>query len=98
MISVSDSRTATALHNIAESSRYSTSRQKHGFVHIIFLIDLLKSRNSSVGIATAYGLDNERVGVGAVLKLLLLLFIFTGNGFSPGGSGTTIRHNTQITQ
>jgi hypothetical protein len=30
------------------------------------------------------------------LLLLLLLFI-TANGFSPGGSGTTIRHNTQIT-
>jgi hypothetical protein len=25
------------------------------------------------------------------------LFILTANGFSPGGSGTTIRHNTQIT-
>jgi hypothetical protein len=28
---------------------------------------------------------------------LLLLFILTSNGYSPGGSGTTIRHNTQIT-
>jgi hypothetical protein len=27
----------------------------------------------------------------------LLLFILTANGFLPGGSGTTIRHNTQIT-
>jgi hypothetical protein len=27
----------------------------------------------------------------------LLLFILTENGFLPGGSGTTIRHNTQIT-
>jgi hypothetical protein len=26
---------------------------------------------------------------------LLLLFIVTANGFSPGGNGTTIRHNTQ---
>jgi energy-coupling factor transporter transmembrane protein EcfT len=30
-----------------------------------------------------------------LLLLLLLLFILTANGFSPGGSGTTIRHNTQ---
>jgi hypothetical protein len=28
---------------------------------------------------------------------LLLLFILTANGYLPGGSGTTIRHNTQIT-
>jgi hypothetical protein len=28
---------------------------------------------------------------------LLLIFILTANGFSPGGSGTTIGHNTQIT-
>jgi hypothetical protein len=27
--------------------------------------------------------------------LLLLLFIFNANGFSPGGSDTTIKHNTQ---
>jgi hypothetical protein len=27
-----------------------------------------------------------------------IIFIFlTANGFSPGGSGTAIRHNTQIT-
>jgi hypothetical protein len=25
------------------------------------------------------------------------LFILTANGFLPGGSGTTIKHNTQIT-
>jgi hypothetical protein len=31
------------------------------------------------------------------LLLLLLLFILTANGFLPGGSGTTIRHNKQIT-
>jgi hypothetical protein len=28
---------------------------------------------------------------------ILLLFILTADGFLPGGSGTTIRHNTQIT-
>jgi hypothetical protein len=28
---------------------------------------------------------------------VVLLFILTAKGFSPGGSGTTIRHNTQIT-
>jgi hypothetical protein len=39
------------------------------------------------------------VGVSISLKatMLLLLFILTANGFLPGGSGTTIRHNTQIT-
>jgi hypothetical protein len=31
------------------------------------------------------------------LRDLLLLFILTANGFSPGGSGTTIRHNIQTT-
>jgi hypothetical protein len=31
-------------------------------------------------------------------RILLLLFILTANGFLPGGSRTTIRHNTQITQ
>jgi hypothetical protein len=30
-----------------------------------------------------------------LLLLLLLLFIWTANGFVPGGSGTTVRHNTQ---
>jgi hypothetical protein len=29
--------------------------------------------------------------------LFLLLFVLTVNGFLPGGSGSTIRHNTQIT-
>jgi hypothetical protein len=29
--------------------------------------------------------------------IILLLFILTANGFLPGGSGITIRHNTQIT-
>jgi hypothetical protein len=33
--------------------------------------------------------------VGLLLSLLLLLFILTANWFLPGGSGTTIRHNTQ---
>jgi hypothetical protein len=28
-------------------------------------------------------------------RILLLLSILTANGFLPGGSGTTIRHNTQ---
>jgi hypothetical protein len=31
------------------------------------------------------------------LKSKELLFILTANGFLPGGSGTTIRHNTQGT-
>jgi hypothetical protein len=31
----------------------------------------------------------------ARVLLLLLLFILTANGISPGGSGTTKRHNTQ---
>jgi hypothetical protein len=30
-----------------------------------------------------------------IIILLLLLFILTASGFVPGGSGTTIRHNTQ---
>lgn len=30
-------------------------------------------------------------------KYILLLFILTANGFLPGGSGTTVRHDTQIT-
>jgi hypothetical protein len=29
--------------------------------------------------------------------LLLLLYILAANWFLPGGTGTTIRHNTQIT-
>jgi hypothetical protein len=32
-----------------------------------------------------------------LLLLLLLLFILTANGFLPGGSGNTMRHNKQIT-
>jgi hypothetical protein len=32
-----------------------------------------------------------------ILLLLLLLLILTANGFLPGGSGTTIRRNTQLT-
>jgi hypothetical protein len=34
--------------------------------------------------------------ISKALFLLLLLFILTANGFSPGGSGTTIRYKTQI--
>jgi hypothetical protein len=33
----------------------------------------------------------------SLLDNKLLLFILTANGVLPGGSGTTIRHNTQIT-
>jgi hypothetical protein len=29
--------------------------------------------------------------------IIIYLFILTANGFLPSGSGTTIRHNTQIT-
>jgi hypothetical protein len=32
-----------------------------------------------------------------LLLLVVVLYILTANGFSPGGSGTAIRHNTQIT-
>jgi hypothetical protein len=32
-----------------------------------------------------------------IIYLLLLLYILTANGILPGGSGATIRHNTQIT-
>jgi hypothetical protein len=32
-----------------------------------------------------------------IICYIVLLFIVTANGFLPGGSGTTIRHNTQIT-
>jgi hypothetical protein len=31
----------------------------------------------------------------AISLFLLLLFILTANGFVPGGSGTTVGHNTQ---
>jgi hypothetical protein len=34
---------------------------------------------------------------GMIILSRILLFILTANGFSPGGSGTTIRHNTQTT-
>jgi hypothetical protein len=30
-----------------------------------------------------------------IIYLFICLFILTANGFVPGGSGTTIRHNTQ---
>jgi hypothetical protein len=33
----------------------------------------------------------------SIIYILLLLLILTENGFLPGGNGTTIRHNTQIT-
>jgi hypothetical protein len=32
----------------------------------------------------------------AVSQLKLLLFVLTSTGFLPGGSGTTVRHNTKI--
>jgi hypothetical protein len=39
-----------------------------------------------------------RFRVSAEVKNILLLFIYlTANGGLPGGSGTTIRHNAQIT-
>jgi hypothetical protein len=31
-----------------------------------------------------------------IIIIIINLFILTANGFLPGGSGTTIRHNTQI--
>jgi hypothetical protein len=35
---------------------------------------------------------------GMKIIIIFLLFILTANGFSPGGSGTTIRHNTHHTK
>jgi hypothetical protein len=32
-----------------------------------------------------------------IIIIIIILFIQTKNGFLPGGSGTTIRLNTQIT-
>jgi hypothetical protein len=32
-----------------------------------------------------------------IITIIIYLFILTANGFLPGGSGTAIRHNTQIT-
>jgi hypothetical protein len=29
--------------------------------------------------------------------MIIIIIILTGNGFLPGGSGTTIRHNTRTT-
>jgi hypothetical protein len=31
------------------------------------------------------------------INIIIIIIILTANGFSPGGSGTTIRRNTQIT-
>jgi hypothetical protein len=33
-----------------------------------------------------------------IIIIIIRLFILTENGYLPGGSGTTIGHNTQITQ
>jgi hypothetical protein len=41
---------------------------------------------------------SKKLRVVVVLHLLLLIFILTDNGFSLGGSGTTITYNTQITR
>jgi hypothetical protein len=41
--------------------------------------------------------DSQCVQLGNQLRYTLLYLYLTANGFSPGGSGTTIRHNTQIT-
>jgi hypothetical protein len=44
------------------------------------------------------GKPEERILVArrnGIALLLLLFFILTANGFVPGGSATTIRHNTQ---
>jgi hypothetical protein len=54
-------------------------------------------------VTTALRLSSGRCRMSSRMKtqttlsifLLLLLFILTANGFSPGGSGTTIRHHTQ---
>jgi hypothetical protein len=32
-----------------------------------------------------------------IIIIIIIIIILTANGFSPGGSGTTIRHITQIT-
>jgi hypothetical protein len=41
------------------------------------------------------GVIEIRILLLLLLLLLIYLFILTTNGFVPGGSGTTIRHNTQ---
>jgi hypothetical protein len=40
----------------------------------------------------------EGRGNETVYQLILILLILTANEFLSGGSGTTIRHNTQIIQ
>jgi hypothetical protein len=50
-----------------------------------------------------FNLANKRRSCGRYSSLanyghrVFFLFILTANGFSPGGSGTTVRHNTQTT-
>jgi hypothetical protein len=40
-------------------------------------------------------LGRRRIAAISIIIFVLLLFILTANGFVPGGSGNTIRHNTQ---
>jgi hypothetical protein len=49
----------------------------------------------SRGGGTSCSYDTEEV---TQSEYFILLFILTANGFSPSGSGTTIKHNTQTTQ
>jgi hypothetical protein len=44
-----------------------------------------------------YPVPHESLPESHTLFIILLLFILTANGFLPGGNGTTIRRNTQIT-
>jgi hypothetical protein len=34
-------------------------------------------------------------GLSIIIIIIIIIIILTVNGFVPGGSGTTIRHNTQ---
>jgi hypothetical protein len=60
---------------------------------------------SSLSVETInfFGMRSGSIPITLILLGLLFLFIFTylfiltANGFLPGGSGTTIKHNTQIT-
>jgi hypothetical protein len=44
-----------------------------------------------------HGQNDKHDYVRQLLLLLLLLYILTANGFLPGGTGNTKRHNKQIT-
>jgi hypothetical protein len=81
------------MSNLSEIPTWHALEMTHKKKIIWVLIPLLAMLYYLLGLFSS---GNRRINNSPREILLLLLFILTANGILPGGSGTTIRHSTQI--